>query len=49
MKNGGKTFKKALEDVLVTDEDFFKLEEIALISALNKKKSASPKQESQDA
>jgi len=48
MKNGGKTFKNALEDVLVTDEDFFKLEEIALISALNKKNFAFPKQESQD-
>lgn len=50
MKNGGKTFKNALEDVLVSDEDFFKLDEVALIKAIGKKKSASPKKkERQDA
>ena len=49
MKNGGKTFKNALEDVLVTEDDFFKLEEVALLTALGKKKSASSKKERQDA
>jgi hypothetical protein len=49
MKGGGKTFKNALEDVLVTEDDFFKLDEIALLTALSKKKSASPKKETQDA
>lgn len=34
MKSGGRTFKRALEDVLVTDEDFFKLEELELLRAL---------------
>lgn len=49
MKNGGKTFKNALEDVLVTDDDFFKLEEVALLKALKKQKSAPPKKERADA
>jgi len=49
MKNGGKTFKNALEDVLVTDDDFFKLEEVALLTALKKQKTKSPKKETQDA
>ena len=49
MKNGGKTFKNALEDVLVTDEDFFKLEEVALLTALSKRKSAAPKKVTADA
>ena len=40
MKNGGKTFKNALEDVLVTDEEFFKLEDLELLSALKKGKAA---------
>jgi len=49
MRNGGKTFKNALEDVLVTEEDFFKLDEVALLTALGKKKSTSPKKERLDA
>ena len=49
MKNGGKTFKNALEDVLVTDDDFFKLEEIALLTALKQQKTATPKREKADA
>lgn len=49
MKNGGKTFKNALEDVLVSDEDFFKLEEVALLKALKKKKPAPSKKEKADA
>lgn len=49
MKNGGKTFKNALEDVLVTDEEFFKLEEIELLTALGKKKIVSPTKERLDA
>ena len=49
MKNGGKTFKNALEDVLVTDDDFFKLEEVALLTALKKHKSAPSKKEKADA
>lgn len=49
MKNGGKTFKNALQDVLVTDEDFFKLEEVALLTALSKRKSTPPKKEKADA
>ena len=40
MKNGGKTFKNALEDVLVTDEEFFKLEDLELLSVLKKGKAA---------
>jgi len=48
MKDGGKTFKNALEDVLVTDEDFFKLEEMALLTALDKRKSAPKKKVSAD-
>lgn len=38
MKSGGKTFKRALEDILVTDEDFFKLEEMELLRALSANK-----------
>lgn len=49
MKNGGKTFKNALEDVLVTDDDFFKLEEIALLTALRQQKTATPQREKADA
>lgn len=49
MKNGGKTFKNALEDVLVTDDDFFKLEEIALLTALRQQKTSTPKRENADA
>jgi len=49
MKNGGKTFKNALEDVLVTDEDFFKLEEIELLTALKNGKSTPTKKERLDA
>ena len=49
MKNGGKTFKNALEDVLVTEDDFFRLEEIALLTALKKRKSVPAKKETEDA
>ena len=49
MKNGGKTFKNALEDVLVTEDDFFKLEEIALLTALKKQKSSPAHKETEDA
>jgi len=38
MKSGGRTFKKALEDVLVSEEDFFKLEELELLRALSARK-----------
>jgi len=38
MEHGGKTFKKALNDILVTDEDFFSLEETELLQALSKKR-----------
>lgn len=34
MKSGGKTFKHALEDVLVSDEDFFRLDELKLLEKL---------------
>ena len=49
MKSGGKTFKNALEDVLVTDDDFFKLEEVALLKALKKQKSTPKTKETLDA
>ena len=45
MRGGGKTFKHALEDVLVSDEDFFKLDELSLLKALQHKKLTSPKKE----
>jgi len=36
MKMGGKTFKQALSDVLVSDQDFFRLDEIQLLQKLQK-------------
>lgn len=46
MRGGGKTFKHALEDVLVSDEDFFKLDELKLLQSLQHKKLTPPIQES---
>jgi hypothetical protein len=43
MRMGGKTFKQALSDVLVSDQDFFRLDEIQLLEKLQKKKAATPK------
>ena len=43
MKMGGKTFKQALSDVLVSDQDFFRLEEIQLLEKLKKKRQPSSK------
>ena len=43
MKMGGKTFKQALSDVLVSDQDFFRLEEIQLLEELKQKRPPSPK------
>ena len=43
MKMGGKTFKQALSDVLVSDQDFFRLEEIQLLEKLKQKRPPSPK------
>ena len=45
MKMGGKTFKQALSDVLVSDQDFFRLEEIQLLEKLKQKRQPSPKAE----
>lgn len=50
MKDGGKTFKRALDDILVADEDFFKLDELELIKALSAKRiSASARRKTEDA
>ncbi len=38
MKGGGKTFKQALSDILVPEEDFFKLEELLLLKDLKSKR-----------
>ena len=43
MKMGGKTFKQALSDVLVSDQDFFRLEEIQLLEKLKQKRQPSQK------
>ena len=43
MKMGGKTFKQALSDVLVSDQDFFRLEEIQLLEKLKQKRQPSSK------
>ena len=43
MKMGGKTFKQALSDVLVSDQDFFRLEEIQLLEELKQKRQPSSK------
>lgn len=43
MKMGGKTFKQALSDVLVSDQDFFRLEEIQLLEKLKQNRQPSPK------
>lgn len=40
MKSGGKTFKHALSDVLVSDEDFFRLDELKLLQTLQSKRIA---------
>jgi len=40
MKSGGKTFKHALSDVLVSDEDFFRLDELKLLKTLQRKRLA---------
>jgi len=49
MKMGGKTFKQALSDVLVSDQDFFRLDEIQLLQKLQKtRKPASQKKETAD-
>ncbi len=50
MKDGGKTFKRALDDILVADEDFFKLDELALLKALSAKRISAPSpKETEDA
>ncbi len=38
MKSGGKTFKHALSDVLVSDEDFFRMDELKLLKTLKAKR-----------
>ena len=43
MKMGGKTFKQALSDVLVSDQDFFRLGEIQLLEKLKQKRQPSSK------
>jgi hypothetical protein len=49
MKMGGKTFKQALSDVLVSDQDFFRLDEIQLLQKLQKtRKPALKKKETAD-
>lgn len=40
MKNGGKTFKHALSDVLISDEDFFRMDELKLLQGLQSKRLA---------
>ena len=49
MKSGGKTFKFALDDVLVGDEDFFRLDELELLTHLKKKKQTPKIAEVEDA
>jgi len=49
MKMGGKTFKQALSDVLVSDQDFFRLDEIKLLQKIHKtRRPASKKKETAD-
>ena len=38
MKNGGKTFKHALSDILVSDDDFFRMDELKLLKTLKNKR-----------
>ena len=38
MKKGGKTFKHALSDVLVSDDDFFRRDELKLLKSLKAKR-----------
>ena len=38
MKSGGKTFKHALSDILISDEDFFKMDELKLLKAMKAKR-----------
>ena len=38
MKSGGKTFKHALSDILVPEEDFFKMDELLLLKTLKSKR-----------
>jgi len=40
MKSGGKTFKHALSDVLISDEDFFRMDELKLLQGLQSKRLA---------
>jgi len=40
MQMGGKTFKHALSDVLVSDQDFFRLDEVELLQKLQNEKAA---------
>lgn len=42
MRQGGKTFKHALSDVLVSDQDFFRLDEIELLKQLQGKRVSTP-------
>ena len=42
MRQGGKTFKHALSDVLVSDQDFFRLAEIELLKQLQGKRVSAP-------
>jgi len=34
MKGGGKTFKHALSDILISDDDFFRMDELKLLQTL---------------
>ena len=43
MQMGGKTFKQALSDVLVSDQDFFRLDEIQLLKKLKQTRKPAPK------
>lgn len=43
MSRGGKTLKTALDDVLISDADFFKMEEFELLQELLKKRSDTPR------
>lgn len=43
MGRGGKTLKTALDDVLISDVDFFKMEEFELLESLLKKRTTTPR------
>lgn len=45
VQSGRSTFKDALDDVLISDEDFFRMDEINLLEALLKKREATSAKE----